>query len=258
MQIAEVQIAATVINENDDDLIWTLLAAWQRNGQVLGREFPIAWSDQTYRMFLMVPQADALEAQHNNSYVNAAIEKLAAAGWQTPVIKIQGTDPFSAQPCTCSHHSYLILYTNVLLLESCLRCGDCFRPVPLYRIPWQAATPSKGELHDRIIFWQAYYQSCDRLQLGCRVGEKFGLREMSRLDSALSQMGIEVCQDITVVLDIPVYYYLHRYRGRSKVKERQRQCPSCQGAWLLAEQLHYFDFKCDRCRLLSNIAMSFP
>jgi predicted nucleic acid-binding Zn ribbon protein len=258
MQIAEVQIAATVIDKCDDDLIWTLLVAWQRNGQVLGREFPITLTDQTYRMFLMLPQADALDARHNNGYVNAAIEKLTAAGWQTPVIKLQGDDPFSAQPCTCSPHRSLILYADALSLESCLRCGDCFRPVPLYRIPGQAARPDQGELHDRIIFWQAYYQSCDRLQLGCRVGERFGLREMSRPDSALSQMGLEVCQDIAVVLGIPVYYYLHRYRGRSKVKERQRRCPSCQGAWLLAEPLHYFDFKCDRCRLLSNIALSFP
>jgi predicted nucleic acid-binding Zn ribbon protein len=258
MHIAEVQIAATIVDKYDDDLIYILLVAWQRNGQIMNREFPIALVDKTYRMFLMLPNIEALEPQHNNDYVNAAIEKLAAAGFQTPVVKLLGGDPFSAQPCICPQHSYLILYANALSLESCLRCGDCFQPVPLYKIPWQASTPTKGELHDRIIFWQGYYKSCDRLQLGCTVGERFGLREMSRHDSALSQMGLEVCQDIAAVLGMPVYYYLHRYRGRSKVQECQRLCPSCGGEWLLAERMHYFDFKCDRCRLLSNIAMSLP
>jgi predicted nucleic acid-binding Zn ribbon protein len=258
MHIAEVQIEATVIDKYDDDFLYELLVAWQRNGQIISREFPIALADKTYRMTVMLPNAEALESQYNNGYVNSAIDKLAAAGFQAPVIKLVGGDPFSAQPCTCAQHSYLILYANALSLESCLRCGDCFQPMPLYLIPWQTSTPTKSELHDRIIFWQGYYKSCDQLQMGCTVGERFGLGEMSRHNSALSKMGLEVCQDIAAVLGMPVYYYLYRYRGRSKAKECQRRCPSCHGEWLLAEQLHYFNFKCDRCRLLSNIAMSFP
>jgi predicted nucleic acid-binding Zn ribbon protein len=256
MHIAEVYIEATVIDQYDDDFLYELLVAWQRNGQILNREFPIALVEKTYRMTVMLPNTEALESRHHNGYVKAAIEKLAVAGFQAPVIKLVGADPFSAQSCTCSQRSYLILYANALSLESCLRCGDCWQPVPSYQIPRQAATPMKGELHDRLIFWQGYYRSCDRLQLGCTVGERFGLREMSQHNSALAQMGLEICQDIAVLLGIPVYYYLHRYRGRSKAKERQRLCPSCHGEWLLAERVHYFDFKCDRCRLLSNLAMS--
>ncbi len=271
MQLVEVQLTNIAIARpelklgelNDDELIDLLVSSWRHNGQVLGREHPTALTvdvpsggNRTYRMFLMVPSVDALDSKHDCGYVTSAKEKLVAAGFGIPKIQIYGFDPLT-EPCQCERHSY-ILYTNYARLESCLCCGDCFKPVPLYQIPWQESTPKKGALHDRIICWQSNYESCDRLQMNCAVGERFALREMSCHDSALSKQGIEICRDITPILKLPTYYYLYRYRGRSKAKELQRLCPSCGREWLLSAPLHRFDFKCDRCLLLSNIAMSLP
>lgn len=60
---------------------------------------------------------------------------------------------------------------------------------------------------------------------------------------------------ISVSTGRPVYYYLYRHAGASERAERVRRCPSCGGDWLLAAPLHaIFDFRCDRCRLLSNVA----
>jgi predicted nucleic acid-binding Zn ribbon protein len=54
---------------------------------------------------------------------------------------------------------------------------------------------------------------------------------------------------------LPVYYYLSKHFGRSDRAERRRKCPSCGKAWLRKEPLHrIFDFQCQRCRLLSNVA----
>jgi predicted nucleic acid-binding Zn ribbon protein len=53
----------------------------------------------------------------------------------------------------------------------------------------------------------------------------------------------------------PVYYYLTKYFGTSEARERRRVCPSCGRRWMLASPLHQiFDFQCNRCRLLSNVA----
>jgi predicted nucleic acid-binding Zn ribbon protein len=271
MQLVGVQLTNISIDRpelklgelDDDELIDILVSSWRHNGQVLGREHPTALTvgvptggNRTYRLFLMVPSADALDSKYDCEYVASAKEKLVAAGFEIPKIQIYGFDRLT-EPCKCNRHSY-ILYTNYVRLESCLCCGECFKPVPLYQIPWQASTPQKGALHDRIMCWQSNYQSCDRLQMNCVVGERFGLREMSRYDSALSKQGIEICRDLTSILKTPTYYYLYRYRGRTKVKELQRLCPSCDGEWLLSSPLHRFDFKCDRCLLLSNITMSLP
>jgi predicted nucleic acid-binding Zn ribbon protein len=260
MHIAKIQLTANTIPTDlaeHNELIDLLLSSWRSRGQVLGKEFPIALINNTYQLLLMVPDAVALEPQHNNQYANSALAKLSVAGFQPPQIKIHEA-PDSSPACNCDRRSYLILYTYFVSLESCLRCGDCFHPVPLYHIPWQESTPQKSALHDRLMSWQTNYQACDHLQMNCVVGERFGLGEMARPKSKLSQQGRAICQDIALVMDTPTYYYLHRYRGRSQAQEKQRLCPSCDGKWLLAEQQHrLFDFQCDQCHLLSNIAKSF-
>ena len=117
--------------------------------------------------------------------------------------------------------------------------------------------PRQPALHDGIKFWRADYQSCDTLQMGCTVGEKFGERELFRHDSSLSAQGIAICNTIAKETGIATFYYLLRSKGRNLTNEKKRKCPSCGGDWLLEEPLHdLFDFKCDRCRLLSNIAFS--
>jgi predicted nucleic acid-binding Zn ribbon protein len=256
MQIVEVQFQAQLIDPEIEELLDVLLGLWRQHGQVLGRELWFARQDLTYRMFLMLPRAGALDEKFNNQYARSTLAKIRAAGWQGPTV--QCLESADVENCTCNS-SYFILYTNFVALESCLRCGDCFKPLPLYIIPYQESTQQKGALHDRILSWQSNYQACDQLQMNCEVGERFGLGEMSRHDSKLSRQGRGICEDISLSLRRPTYYYLYRYRGRSISQEVDRTCPSCGGEWGLPERCHHrFDFQCDRCQLLSNIAMALP
>jgi predicted nucleic acid-binding Zn ribbon protein len=42
---------------------------------------------------------------------------------------------------------------------------------------------------------------------------------------------------------------------KNRKREQRRRCPLCGGAWRLEKPLHrLFDFKCDMCRLVSNLA----
>ncbi|MBC8135173.1 MAG: DUF2310 family Zn-ribbon-containing protein [Fibrella sp.] len=92
--------------------------------------------------------------------------------------------------------------------------------------------------------------------MGCKTGERFGLGEMSSPDSSLTKRGRELCEQITHRTNTPTYY-LFRHHGRSQKRERERRCPICNGDWLLPEPLfERFDFRCDDCRLLSNIALT--
>jgi predicted nucleic acid-binding Zn ribbon protein len=167
-----------------------------------------------------------------------------------------GPEAESLQPCECSRTS-LILYTRYDTLESSLRCGDCFGPVALYEIPEQPAGVYRGELHDEIRSWTSDYASCDRLQMNCATGERFGLHQMGDPGSSLSRRGRAIASRIEEAMGRPTFYYLHRYRGRSLKSERARLCPLCHGEWRLNEREHkLFDFRCEKCRLLSNMAMS--
>ncbi|MGV3719974.1 MAG: Zn-ribbon-containing protein [Actinomycetota bacterium] len=229
-----------------------LLGAWRMNGQILGNDLPLARSGGDYHTYLMLPAVDSLAPQHGNKRVGEANVKLSEAGLQELSCEVVGTDPEGADPCTCPNRRSLILYTHYLSLESCLRCGDCFGTVPLYTVP-----PTRnGEYYD-VISWQSDYQACDTLQMNCQTGERFGLREMSRLDSSLTVRGRRICGQIEASVGTPVYYYLHRQGGRGVKSERERRCPGCGGEWLLRESLHgLFDFRCEPCRLLSNIDSS--
>lgn len=230
----------------------TLLHALRMNGQALGREFPVARQGDEYHVYLMLPQPDSLEEAHRNKWVASAYERLSRLDLQSCSVRLLGDEPEAAEPCDCDSRCSLILYTTCILLESSLRCGDCFGSVPLYAVP---ATVDDG-FHD-LISWQSDYRACDRLQMNCATGERFGLREMGRHDSSLSQRGRAICRTLEASLGIPVYYYLHRYRGKGARYERERRCPSCGGEWLLDEKLHnLFDFQCRPCRLLSNIAFA--
>lgn len=254
MHTIEVRLETITDKEIDFELIDWLTSAWRKNGQVMGREFPMACIEDGCRIFVMCPLEQSLEEHHDSEHVTFVREKLSADGVRIS-FTVLGEDAFGMEPCDCSKRDSFILYTTHTSLESCLRCGDCFGPVPLHAIPPLETTA--GELHDKIISWQSDYQACDGLQMGCTTGERFGLREITRHDSSLTEQGVAVCKLIADVTGIPIYYYLFRYSGRSKSTERARKCPSCGGDWLLGEPLHdTFDFKCDRCRLLSNLALS--
>jgi predicted nucleic acid-binding Zn ribbon protein len=231
------------------DVLNRLLGALRMSGQICGGEWPIAIGEATCSTYVILPAEDALSAAHNSHYIPQVLADLAPAGLSEPRITILGEDLDVEDSCSCEARSSYVLYTTYISLEPPVRCGDCFLPVPLYSLP----TTNHGEYSD-VISWQSNYQACDTLQMGCQVLERAATRELSRVESALSQKGLDICRKWEAATGKPFFYYLYRYGTRSLAKERARLCPGCGGSWRLGEPWHLFDFKCDQCRLLSNIA----
>jgi predicted nucleic acid-binding Zn ribbon protein len=230
-------------------LIKSLLGTLRMNGQVCGREWPIARTALCCSTIVLIPAHDALDSTHQNSYVKDALDQLVVNGIGEPQIALIGEDIDGTDKCTCEKLASYILYTNYLSLESPVRCGDCFCPIPLYTLPHTY----DDEFND-VISWQSNYQACDLLQMNCAVLERATARQLSRLDSQLSHDGLAICERIAAATSIPTYYYLYRYGSRSRAAELARRCPSCGGAWLLEKPWHRFDFRCTQCNLVSNIA----
>ena len=58
-------------------------------------------------------------------------------------------------------------------------------------------------------------------------------------------------------MSVSSYINLKKGSGNDIESERGRRCPGCDGAWMLDEPWHgLFDFRCDPCRLVSNIAFN--
>jgi len=138
----------------------------------------------------------------------------------SPEIRLIGDEPESARVCSCNETEAYVLFTTYISLESPLRCLACFGVIPLYRIPKTA----DGEYHD-IVSWKSDYQSCDSLQMNCKVGERWATNQLSKVDSQLTVLGLSICRTIERISGKRVYYYLYKYNGksrRSKSKENVR------------------------------------
>ena len=237
--------------EQVQDVIQHLLGILRMNGQILGREYPVAIDQENYRTYLLIPEENSLDESRTNTYGLKSLNKLNELDIEYSW-KIIGTEPYSESVCQCTNSKFYILYTTYLSLEAPIRCGDCFGIIPLYRLP----APSSGE-YTEIITWESDYKACDTLQMNCSTGERFGILQLSKYESSLTKRGIDICKRITVSTGVPTYYYLLKSTGKGIKAEQTRRCPSCGSEWLLQEPLHgLFDFRCDQCKILSNIAWS--
>ena len=235
--------------ESSTDTVDRVLGAWRMYGQVCGRDLPFFNEGNDYSIIALTPERNSLESVFNNSYVTAAVARAEAEGlhmaWHT-----LGKHDESSLACSCANPSAYVLFTTYITLASPIRCMDCFGSIPLYRMKPMA----RGEFRE-LISWQSDYRSCDSLQMNCTVLERAATREMSSVNSSLTKAGRKHCQTLAASSGRPFYYYLCQVSGECHQTELARRCPGCDGDWQLASRLHsLFDFKCDRCGLLSNTA----
>ena len=224
------------------------------NGQILGREFPIAMFAGWFTTRLVCPEKHSLDDQFNSPQVKHALARLTEAGLLAPKIKTIGEDLNSLESAQNFQPSWQILYTTFLDTCSPLRCGETLAPIPLYRTP---EAISNGD-RKSAIKWQEEWVNCDELQMnGSAVSTKV-LSELGDINSKLYYRGSNLSKRIEYITKVPTYYYLYRAAGTSLEAELARKCPSCGGDWKLPAPLFdIFDFKCDKCQLASNLSWDF-
>jgi predicted nucleic acid-binding Zn ribbon protein len=244
--------ARTAKNEGEFlEKVQSYLAALLHNGQIVCDHTPMAKVAGGLLVTASLPEAGALANRFANKWVRKRLRELATVAIGRPKVVHLGTDPEGRTPCRCRKRPFLILFTNFLTASPPLRCGACFCPIALHRVP---ATNEAGN-HQSVLSWQDTYQAVDWLFIATGPGERFAHDQLSRFDSELSTDGRELARELEKRMRVPVYYYLSKHFGRSDQAERKRKCPSCGKAWLRNEPLHrIFDFQCQRCRLLSNVA----
>ncbi len=226
-----------------------LLRSWRVNGQILGKEQPVFLNHNELIATAIIPEEDSLEAIYNTEDSRAIILAIGETEGALLDIKIVGISPYGIAACECEKPGSYILYTNYASLSPPIRCGDCSLPIPLYKIATE-----NDQTRNQVTTWQASYQSCDLLHVNSAIGEQFSQRQVQQHDSPLAKEGRNICKQIEDHTNIPTYYYLSKPGGKSLKQEKKRTCPSCKEKWLLNDSWHdIFDFKCDPCRLLSNI-----
>lgn len=220
-------------------------------GQMLGREFPTYLSQQEFVSRLILPAPDALHSQHHSSRGKAALQALGSAGLAYPKITLLGEDLMSNHTDPCPKPAAFILYCRFGHSNSVLYCAEHFAPVPLY-----LAKATSALDHEDLIRWQLQYQALDEIQMQeKRVLDKTAERSLQSLQSTLNKQGRAFARQLEQSLAKPVYYALYSGSSKDCRQESLKVCPGCGQPWALTAPWHeLFDFQCQPCRLVSNIA----
>lgn len=252
MYTQEISIEINSLTDKDEiiDEFGLLMSYYRDSGQTQGRIESKFIHGNSIVCLPYTLEENSLAKEYNNFYVNRQSKKIEDLCNSKLQFKTAGKsfDSYVA-PCQCKKSSFYILITNFVSIDSPLTCGDCNKGVPLYKLP---VYYDYGYLP--ILSWKTNYISCDRLQMNGEVGERWALDQMQQVTSQLSKQGIGICNKITELTNIPVYYYLHNYR-KNKDIQHIKTCPACNNKWELKQQLHnFYAFKCDKCRLISTIS----
>ncbi|PJG82676.1 Zn-ribbon-containing protein [Caviibacterium pharyngocola] len=234
-------------------LVNQVIEQWRYNGQIIGREIPLFFAEQAGEQCLAVkvicPEQYSLLPEFNNSEVENALEQAESAGIFFDGFQVVADDLNSDTTNNQDSPSWQILYTTYLQSCSPLHSGDDFLPIPLYK-----QLKNVPHLSQDVIKWQENWQACDQLQMNSTVLEQQALAEISDINGNLFKHGYYLAQDIERNTGIPTYYYLYRVGGEME-EEKHRRCPLCRQKWALNKPLFdLFYFKCDHCRLVSNLS----
>lgn len=223
------------------------------NGQVLGREFPTALQSDVFCSRVVIPAEDALHNYNNSINVTEAAQQLIAAGLGYPTVKLIGQDLMSPHSSPEPAPSAYILFTTFADTSSPVRCFEHLSPVPLYQLHTADTADNDYEL---LIRWQLQYQALDEIQMQQeRVLQKTAENSLQQLNSRLNRQGRQFARQLEQQTGKAVYYALYSGTSKNCDTEPHKPCPGCGQQWRLAEPLHQlFDFKCEHCRLLGNIA----
>jgi predicted nucleic acid-binding Zn ribbon protein len=249
IQRVKIKIKSKVDKEELVDDFGLLMAFYRTSGQTQGKIESQYINKDTIVCYPFTLEKNALNEKYNNEHVNKNIRKIEKKCQSKLKLKTVGKSyAHYKSPCTCKKSAFYILMTNYVTIQSPVKCGTCYYPVPLYRIP-----KYEDDGYCSILSWETDYVSCDSLQMNCSVGEKWALNQMEKATSALTKQGLTICQKVEAITSIPMYYYLHNY---SKIPTKEH-CPICKGDWALKEKLHdFFDYKCDTCKLVSTLSFN--
>lgn len=235
--------------EDLEGLIHDYLASMYHAGQAYG-EYYICCIRGTLSAYVPLSGVDAAEKQYHSPWGVKSLRKIEKNFGRTPVwqtLSDQGKNPTNIWIGS----PFLYLFTNAFALESPVRRGDDSSPIPTHLLPLTF------QEQDSLYGWRASYREHDSVWLDSGALEKAAYTQLSTPKSELSLEGRSLCRVIEKATGVRTFYYLMHYQLEDKKPNRTR-CPACGKAWTASEPTNSprafreFEFKCMRCRLVSN------
>ncbi|HEX9062428.1 MAG TPA: DUF2310 family Zn-ribbon-containing protein [Clostridia bacterium] len=237
-------ISKIEIEEFCDIVLSRFISSLTRNGQIIDQHWNIIAEGEVIKFICLAINIDSLDSKYHNNHCKKFLKELNELSFREPDYILIGKTLLMSDVCKCTEPSYYILFTTSSADYSPISCGDCDLAVPLYKFP----ILNDDEDYYTIRGWETEYQACDSLFMNTRVGEKYGYRQISNINSTLSVEGLEICKKMSSAVGKPFFYFLHKWYSPQK-----DYCPICGEYWRLDECLHdLYTHKCDKCFIMSD------
>lgn len=256
MILANVTFGGPPKNTTEDleDIAERYLGSLFQAGQICGEYF-LTWTNGRLNAHVALAGGGALSLRYHSDSGKQDLERIVAVFGRRPIWKMLDDNARQRSP-SWKRSSFLYLFTHAWDWASPVCRGDDGAPIPLFLLP--ISFHQKADAYS----WQKSYRHHDSIWLGSAALEIPAYRQLADPDSELSQRGRELCRELESATGVPVFYYLMRYWGRTP-GEKDRRCPGCGRRWNVkktadeSERFCKFDFRCERCRLVSHLGVSF-
>jgi predicted nucleic acid-binding Zn ribbon protein len=257
MTVAQVKFGRAGDTPKDTlrDMAESYLSTLLKGGQIFG-DYMLAWNNDVLTAHVQLAAPDAFAKRHHSEYAIKELAKIKTVFRRGPIWAL--LDDNRSKNSKWENAPFLYMHGHAFNNASPISSGENGRVIPIYMFP------ISSDQREQLYFWLNSYYYHDRLWFESGALEIPAYRQMVDPNSELAKKGRGLCQLIEKMVKLPTYYYLQRYWSRVK-QEDQRKCSGCGGKWRTeyadvpssaAKPFYHFDFRCDKCRLVSHIGVS--
>jgi len=229
-------------------------AALMRNRNIYG-EYIIHSISKELKFISKVPEKNSIDVKNLTSWAREDLEKLKEISGKQFKISLTGKSQRNiGRDYRAAKNLYL--FTHAFGESSPLVSGTTGGPVPFYYLPID------DKIRDELYFWFRTYKEYDNIWLGSGPLEMATYKQLADVRSEFNKAGLKLASTISKLTKKKTYYYLQRYWGFEEGEE-DRRCPLCGSKWHIHSNedekqsgLAWFNFRCDKCALLSHSAVS--
>ena len=229
---------AIVNKEYCEDLIWGSFNELRKTGQVY-ENFQVVRDGEGYAVYVIMPSADALDLSFCTSDTLESVKALAAIFFLS--VTSLGETLTCENSCGCEESTWYMLFTDFMTEESPLVCGDCGKPVPLYKLPAIMDKDGQSEL----LNWQDQFKALQRLDM-YNYAHDMTSAEIFTPSSRINKMGRALCRAIERAKSVPVFYHLEQKKAANEA------CPLCGKEWSRTANAEISGKLCTFCRIAGD------
>lgn len=244
MYIANIIFSAKEINEDTLEIIDYLMSELHHKGISITFRNSIYQKNEKLIIPITTPEQTSLSIIKEYRWAKKLLES--GVNIQTEIL---GKDRETDEVCNCNKPSFYILLGTPIIP---FYCGDCRNYVPLYRIPF---TNKRDNNYSDLNNWNKENLAWSEIEF-YSAEETYAHEQLCDITSSHNINAMELCANIENTSLTKCYYYLEelRYVKNSNIA-KQKKCPCCGGEWFQKEQfLDTYDFKCEKCQILSTLA----